>query len=67
MYHCLYNVFHIVDCEASGVVVKNNLSMQEAMEQIKNGASYLGEKEMLQYMDIETWNANCEMVEKEVR
>lgn len=25
-------------------VVKNNLSMQEATEEIKNGASYLGEK-----------------------
>lgn len=48
-------------------VVKNNLSMREAMEAIKNGASYLGEKEMLQYMDIDTWNANCEMVEKEVK
>lgn len=48
-------------------VIKNNLIMQEAMEEIKNGASYLGEKEMTQYMDIETWNANCEMVEKEVK
>lgn len=48
-------------------VVKNNLSMQEAMEEIKSGAEYLGEKEMTQYMDIETWNANCEMVEKEAR
>lgn len=48
-------------------VVKNNLSMQEAMEEIKNGASYLGEKEMTQYMNIDTWNANCEMVEKEVQ
>lgn len=48
-------------------VVKNNLSMVEAMEEIKNGASYLGEKEMTQYMDIEMWNANCEMVEQEVR
>lgn len=50
-----------------GGVVKNNLSMREAMEEIKNGASYLGEKEMTQYMDIDTWNANCEMVEKEVK
>lgn len=25
-------------------VIKNNLSMQEAMEAIKNGATYLGEK-----------------------
>ena len=50
-----------------GGVVKNNLSMQEAMEEIKNGASYLGEKEVTQYMDIDTWNANCEMVEKEVK
>ena len=48
-------------------VVKNNLSMVEAMEEIKNGAAYLGEKEMTQYMNIETWNANCEMVEKEVK
>lgn len=52
--------------EQSGVI-KNNLLMQEAMEEIKNGASYLGEKEMTQYMDIETWNENCEMVEKEVK
>lgn len=48
-------------------VLRNNLSMAEAMKEIKNGASYLGEKEMTQYMDIETWNANCEMVEKEVK
>lgn len=48
-------------------VVRNNLSMPEAMEEIKNGASYLGEKEMTQYMDIDTWNANCEMAEKEVK
>lgn len=48
-------------------VIKNNLTMQEAMDEIKNGASYLGEKEMTQYMSIECWNANCEMVEKEVR
>lgn len=48
-------------------VVRNNLSMVEAMEEIKNGASYLGEKEMTQYMDIDTRNANCEMVEKEAR
>lgn len=45
-------------------VIKNGLSMQEAMDEIKNGAAYLGEKEMMQYMDIPTWNANCEMVEK---
>ena len=45
-------------------VITNNLTMQDAMEQIKNGASYLGEKEMLQYMGINAWNANCEMVEK---
>lgn len=50
-----------------GGVIKNNLSMQEAMEEIKYGASYLGEKKMTQYMDIETWNANCEMVEQEVK
>lgn len=56
----------IYQTEKDGVV-KNNLSMQEAMEEIKNGASYLGEKEMTQYMDIAKWNANCEMVEKEVR
>ena len=37
------------------------------MEAIKKGATYLGEKEMLQYMDIAKWNANCEMVEKEVK
>lgn len=48
-------------------VVKNNLSRGEAMEEIKNGASYLGEKEMTQYMSIEDWNANCKMVEKEER
>lgn len=48
-------------------VIKNNLSMQEAMEAIKNGATYLGEKSMTQFMSIETWNANCEMVEKEVQ
>ena len=48
-------------------VVRNNLSMVEAMEEIKNGADYLGEKEMTQYMDIATWNANCGMVEKEVK
>ena len=48
-------------------VIKNNLTMQEAMEEIKNGASYLGEKELTQYMSVEDWNANCEMVEKEVR
>lgn len=47
--------------------IKNNLTMQEAMNEIKNGASYLGEKEMTQYMDIETWNASCEMTEKEVK
>ena len=46
--------------EKSGVI-SNNLSMVEAMEAIKNGATYLGEKEMTQYMDIATWNANCEM------
>lgn len=46
--------------EKSGVI-SNNLSMEEAMEAIKKGATYLGEKEMLQYMDIATWNANCEM------
>ena len=45
--------------------IKNNLTMQEAMEEIKNGASYLGEKEMMQFMSVEDWNANCEMVEKE--
>ena len=49
-----------------GGVIKNNLSMQEAMEAIKNGASYLGEKEMTQFMNVDAWNANCEMVEKEV-
>lgn len=48
-------------------VIRNNLSMQEAMEEIKNGASYLGEKEMSQSMDIEKWNATCEMAEKEVK
>lgn len=48
-------------------VVRNNMSMVEAMEEIKNGADYLGEKEMTQYMDIATWNANCEMAEKEVK
>lgn len=48
-------------------VIKNNLSMQEAMEEIKNGATYLCEKSMTQFMDIDTWNANCEMVEKEVQ
>lgn len=47
--------------------IKNNLTMHEAMNEIKNGATYLGEKEMTQYMDIETWNASCEMVEKEVK
>lgn len=52
--------------EKSGVI-SNNLSMEEAMEAIKKGATYLGEKEMLQYMDIAKWNANCEMVEKEVK
>lgn len=46
-------------------VIKNNLTMQDAMKEIKNSASYLGEKEMLQYMSVEDWNANCEMVEKE--
>lgn len=50
-----------------GGVIRNNLTMQEAMEEIKNGASYLGEKEMTQFMTIDTWNANCEMVEKEVK
>ena len=50
-----------------GGAVKSNLSMQEAMEEIKNGATYLGEKEMTQYMDTDTWNANCKMVEKEVK
>lgn len=38
-----------------------------AMEEIKNGASYLGEKEMTQFMNIDDWNANCEMTEKEVK
>ena len=47
-----------------GGVIKNNLSMREAMDELNNGASYLGEKKILQYMDIATWNANCEMVEK---
>ena len=47
-------------------VIKNNLTMEEAMIAIMNGASYLGEKQMTQYMSIEDWNANCEMVEKEV-
>ena len=46
-------------------VIKNNLSMREAMDELNNGASYLGEKKILQYMDIATWNANCEIVEKE--
>lgn len=50
-----------------GGVITNNLTMQEAMEEIKNGAAYLGEKEMTQFMDNEKWNANCEMVEKEVK
>ena len=50
-----------------GGVITNNLTMQEAMKKIKDGASYLGEKEMTQYMDIETWNTNCEMAEKEVK
>ena len=50
-----------------GGVISNNLSMEEAMEAIKKGATYLGEKEMSQYMDIAKWNANCEMVEKEVK
>ena len=48
-----------------GGVIKNNLSMREAMDELNNGASYLGEKKILQYMDIATWNANCEIVEKE--
>ena len=48
-------------------VLRNNLSMADAMEEIKNGASYLGEKKMTQFMSIETWCANCEMVEKEVK
>lgn len=48
-------------------VVRNNLSMVEAMEEVKNGASYLGEKEMTQFMNIDDWNANCEMTEKEVK
>lgn len=47
-----------------GGVIKNNLSMREAMDELNNGASYLGEKKILQYMDIATWNAHCEMVEK---
>lgn len=50
-----------------GGVIRNNLTMQEAMKEIKNGATYLGEKEMTQFMSIDTWNANCEMVEKEVK
>lgn len=48
-------------------VIKNNLSMEEAMGAIKNGATYLGKKSMTQFMNIDTWNANCEMVEKEVQ
>ena len=48
-------------------VIRNNLSMVEAMEEIKNGADYLGEKEMTQFMNIDDWNANCEMTEKEVK
>lgn len=47
--------------------VKNHLTMETAMDDIKNGASYMGEKEFLQYMDIDTWNANCETAEKEVK
>lgn len=45
--------------------IKNHLTMGTAMEDIKNGATYLGEKNFLQSMDIDTWNANCEMTEKE--
>ena len=52
--------------ESNGVIM-NHLSMESAMNHIKAGASYLGEKEFLQSMDIDTWNANCEMIEKEVK
>ena len=52
--------------ESNGVIM-NHFTMESAMEHIKTGASYLGEKEFLQYMDIDTWNANCKMVEKEVK
>jgi len=56
----------VYQTESDGVLT-NHLAMESAMNHIKTGASYLGEKEFLQSMDIDTWNANCEMVEKEVK
>ena len=56
----------VYQTESNGIVI-NHLTMESAMADIKNGASYIGEKEMTQFMSIDTWNANCEMVEKEVK
>lgn len=56
----------VYQTESDGVLM-NHLTMESAMNHIKTGASYLGEKEFLQSMDIDTWNANCEMTEKEVK
>lgn len=50
--------------ESNGVIV-NHLTMESAMAHIKTGAAYIGEKEFLQSMDIDTWNENCTMTEKE--
>ena len=54
----------VYQTESNGTTI-NHLTMESAMEDIKTGASYLGEKNFLQFMDIDTWNKNCEMVEKE--
>lgn len=56
----------VYQTEIDGVTM-NHFTMESAMNHIKAGASYLGEKEFLQSMDIDTWNLNCEMVEKEVK
>lgn len=56
----------VYQTESNGVII-NHLTMESAMDHIKTGASYLGEKNFLQSMDIDTWNANCEMAEKEVK
>lgn len=54
----------VYQTESNGVII-NHLTMESAMAHIKTGAAYIGEKKFLQFMDIDTWNANCEMIEKE--
>ena len=56
----------VYQTESNGFIM-NHFTMESAMKSVKTGASYLGEKKFLQSMDIDEWNANCEMIEKEVQ